>query len=240
MSRSKTVLIKKTIIYTLGLFILALGIALSVKSDLGVSPVSSVPFVLARISGVSLGMTTVIIYILNIAVQAAVLRREYKPVHLLQIAVTFLFGYFTDAALWLTSLLPATENYIVRAVYLALGISCVAFGVFCYLTTSLLALPTDGTVQAISKKGHFRLHMVKIAYDCVSTALALIMSLLVLGGIEGIGVGTVAASFGVGRMLGLFSKLLRGRLLRFINGPAAEAGAPPETLRAEELIVKVG
>ncbi len=240
MSRIKPVWIKKSIIYTLGLFILALGIAFSVKSNLGVAPVSSVPFVLARISGLSLGTMTAAIYILNMVVQAAVLRREYTPVNLLQIAVSFLFGYFTDAALWLTALLPATENYIVRAVYLVLGISCIAFGVFCYLTTSLLALPTDGTVQAISKKGRFKLHNVKIAYDCVSTALALALSLLVLGGIEGIGVGTVAASLGVGRMLGLFSRLLSDRLLRFINGAAVQAGAQPETLPTEEIIVKVG
>jgi uncharacterized membrane protein YczE len=221
MSRIKPVWIKKSIVYVLGLFILALGIALSVKSNLGVAPVSSVPFVLAKITGLTLGTMTALVYILNMALQAAVLGREYKPVNLLQIAVSFLFGYFLDSTLWLTSLLPATENYIVRFVYLAFGISCVAFGVFCYLTTSLLALPTDGTVQAIASKGHFKLHKVKIIYDCISTALALILSLLVLGGIEGIGIGTVAAALGVGRLLGLFSKLFKNKLLHFLDGTAA-------------------
>ena len=67
--------VKKMFIFGLGLFILALGIAFSVKSNLGVSPVTSVPFVVARITGLSLGTTTAFIYILNMAVQAAVLRR---------------------------------------------------------------------------------------------------------------------------------------------------------------------
>lgn len=215
-------LVKKSIVYILGLLVLAIGIALSVKSNLGVSPVTSVPFVLGRIFGISLGTATVFIYILNMAVQAIVLRRDYRPVELLQIAISFLFGFFTDATLYLISFLPVTDNYIVRLVYLAAGISCIAFGVMLYLTTALLSLPTDGTVQAIAKKGKFKLHKVKIAYDSVSTALALILSLTVLHDFQGIGLGTIAASFGVGKMLGIFSTLFKKRLERFLYGKTGE------------------
>ena len=35
-------------IYLIGLFIMTIGIALSVKSDLGVSPVSSIPYTIRR------------------------------------------------------------------------------------------------------------------------------------------------------------------------------------------------
>jgi uncharacterized membrane protein YczE len=111
-----------------------------------------------------------------------------------------------------------TDSYVFRFVYLAFGIAFVALGVFFYLTTSLMALPTDGTVQAIAFKGRFRLHKVKIGYDCVSTALALLLSLLFLRRIEGIGIGTVAAALGVGRLLGVFSDLLRAKLQRFLKG----------------------
>jgi uncharacterized membrane protein YczE len=218
MLRIKSTWIKKTIIYALGLFTLAFGIALSVKSNLGVSPVSSVPLVLSKISGLSLGTVTASVYIFNMVLQAVILRRDYKPVNLLQIAATFFFGVFTDATIWLTSFLPVTDSYVFRFVYLAFGIAFVALGVFFYLTTSLMALPTDGTVQAIAFKGRFRLHKVKIGYDCVSTALALLLSLLFLRRIEGIGIGTVAAALGVGRLLGVFSDLLRAKLQRFLKG----------------------
>ncbi|NLA87363.1 MAG: hypothetical protein GX847_08825 [Clostridiales bacterium] len=218
MLRIKSVWTKKFIIYLLGMFILALGIAFSVKSNLGVSPVTSVPLVLAEISGLTLGTMTAFVYILNMALQAVILRREYKPINLLQIAVSFLFGFFTDAALWLTAFLPVTGNYVVRVIYLALGIAFVALGIFFYLTTSLMALPTDGTVQTITHKGGFKLHKVKIVYDSVSTVLAIILSLIFLRGIEGIGIGTVAAALGVGRLLGAFSSLLKEKLLRFLNG----------------------
>lgn len=229
MFRIKPVWIKKIFIYAIGQFILALGIAMSVKSNLGVSPVSSVPVVLSKIAGVSLGTMTVIVYIFNLVLQVAVLRRDYKPVNLLQIAVTFLFGVFTDVTIWLTSFLPATDDYIIRFVYLAFGIVFVALGVFFYLTTSLMALPTDGTVQAIAFKGRFKLHKVKIGYDCASTALSLLLSLIFLRRIEGIGIGTVAAALGVGRLLGVFIGLLSTKLQRFLNGGTdASAAIPPE------------
>lgn len=208
------------------MFVLAMGIAFSVKSNLGVSPVTSVPFVLGRIFGISLGTATVLIYFLNMALQAAILRREYRPINLLQIAISFLFGFFTDAALYLTSFLPATDNLIVRFVYIAVGTCCVALGVLLYLTTALISLPTDGTVQAIAHKFKFKLHKVKIVYDCVSTSLALILSLLVLQGIEGLGIGTVIAALGVGRMLGIFSSLLKDKLLRFMDMSPLACGNP--------------
>ena len=61
------------------------------------------------------------------------------------------------------------------------------------------------------------MHHVKIGYDCACTALALTLSLTVLGGLDGIGIGTIIAAVGVGRMLGWFSSLFREKLLRFLG-----------------------
>lgn len=237
MNSKRLMWFKRITLFIIGQFILALGIAFSVRSNLGVSPVTSVPFVFSLMTGWTLGTTTVIIYLICMVLQAAVLRRDYNPINLLQIAVSFLFGYFTDATLWLTSILPAQEIFAVRFIYLAAGIACIALGVLFYLTTSLLALPTDGTVQAIAYKGHFKLHKVKIGYDTVSTALAILMSLVFLRRIEGIGIGTILAAFGVGKMLGVFTTLLKKHLIRFLGMPAGaevDASIPAGVQRKEK------
>jgi uncharacterized membrane protein YczE len=226
MNGKKNALVKRIILFIAGVFVMALGVSFSVKSNLGVSPVTSVPFVLSRIFSVTLGTTTIYYYLFCMALQAVILRRDYRIINLLQILASFAFGLFTDATTWMISFLPVTGNYLVRFVYLAAGICCVAFGILLYLNTALVALPTDGTVQAISYKGRFKLHKVKIAYDCVSTAIAVALSLSVLGTIDGIGVGTVIAAVGVGRMLGVFSKLLKDRLLRFL-GMQTDTAPPP-------------
>jgi uncharacterized membrane protein YczE len=234
-------MLKRLCLFAAGIFIMALGVSFSVKSNLGVSPVTSVPFVLSRIFGVTLGTTTVFYYIFCMGLQAVILRREYRIINLLQIVASFAFGLFTDVTTSMISFMPVTENYIVRLLYLAAGIACVAFGILLYLTTNLIALPTDGTVQAISHKGRFALHKVKIVYDCVSTALALLLSLAVLGSINGIGVGTVIAAVATGRMLGIFSKLFKNRLLRLLGmtpvtaiSSATPEGAVPARDSAEK------
>lgn len=41
--------------YFIGLFIMTIGIALSVKSNLGVSPVSSIPYTITCVWGIEMG-----------------------------------------------------------------------------------------------------------------------------------------------------------------------------------------
>lgn len=220
MANKRALIVKKILLFGLGIFVMAMGAAFSVRSDLGVSPVTCLPYVLAEILGVSIGTTTIGVYLFNMLLQAVILGREYKLINLLQIAASFAFGYFTDLGVWLVSFLPA-DALVLRILYLVAGICFVALGILLYLTTDTIALPTDGTVKAIAYKGKFRLHNVKMIYDCVSTALAATFSLLFLRGIRGIGVGTVAAAIGVGRMLGVFTHFLKKPLERFLTSDRA-------------------
>ena len=93
----------RTLLLILGLFFLALGVALSTKSGLGVSPSAGVAYVLSMLLPLSMGTCTTLLNILYLLIQLAILRREFKPTRLLQLAVVFLFGYFTDFTLWLVS-----------------------------------------------------------------------------------------------------------------------------------------
>lgn len=55
-----------------GLVIMAFGVAFSIKAALGTSPISSVPYVTARISGLSVGTTTIIMNFLFVLIQIAI------------------------------------------------------------------------------------------------------------------------------------------------------------------------
>lgn len=55
-------LINRIIFYILGLFILALGVAFSVNSQLGVSPVNSLPYVLSQITGKEMGSMVIVVF----------------------------------------------------------------------------------------------------------------------------------------------------------------------------------
>ena len=67
--------VKRIVIYLAGLFFVALGVAFSVNSNLGVSPVNSLPYVVSRILGKDLGTCVTVIFIGYILIQILLLRR---------------------------------------------------------------------------------------------------------------------------------------------------------------------
>nr|WP_300754584.1 hypothetical protein [uncultured Brachyspira sp.] len=81
-------LIERTIILLIGLYIMSLGIAFSIKASLGTSPISSVPYVTSCISGLSVGETTIIINLVFILCRYCFLEKNiirfsfFKYLHL--------------------------------------------------------------------------------------------------------------------------------------------------------------
>ncbi|ARU47740.1 hypothetical protein [Sulfurospirillum diekertiae] len=69
---------KRIVVFILGQFIMALGVSLSVKANLGVSPISCVPYVYSLTLPLSLGELTILLNLIFIAMQMAVLRKNYQ------------------------------------------------------------------------------------------------------------------------------------------------------------------
>ena len=80
---------------------MSLGIAFSAGADLGVSPISCTPHILSMGLPLSMGVITILMHLGFVAVQAALLKRKFRPVRLLQIPVVFIFGVLTDFSMWL-------------------------------------------------------------------------------------------------------------------------------------------
>ncbi len=53
---------KRYLFLCIGMFIMSLGVAFSIKADLGTSPISSVPYVVSLISPMTVGMATIIMH----------------------------------------------------------------------------------------------------------------------------------------------------------------------------------
>jgi uncharacterized membrane protein YczE len=90
-------------VYLLGLFIMTLGISMSVKSNLGVSPVSSIPYSITCIFGLEMGKATILFHICLVLLQIVILRKAFKLKNLLQVIVGVIFGYFTTLSNYLFS-----------------------------------------------------------------------------------------------------------------------------------------
>ena len=191
-------------IYTLGLLILAFGIALAVNCKLGVSPVSSLPYVVSLIFNVSLGTCTTIVYATYVLLQM-VLLRKFQPTLLLQLVFSTIFGWFVDGAKYVLGdfCLP---TYFGQLAMLAASIVLIGFSLVLYIDVKLAPMPAEGLVGCLADKLGRPFSQMKTAFDCTSVLVAAVLSLIFLGGLVGIREGTVLTALLVGKMMGVLRK----------------------------------
>lgn len=222
----------RIVIYIIGLFFLALGVAFAVNSNLGVSPVTSLPYVVSLISGTALSTCVIIVYGSYIVLQILILRKEFRIINLTQIIFSAIFGYFTDFTKWLLGdfTLP---TYAGQLVMLAISIVIVALGVFLYIEVDLVPMPMEGLTLSIAKKVGKPFHNVKVIVDCAAVAVGILLSFLFFHGLVGIREGTIITAIVVGKVVAVFKKLLQAKVQKLCFG--AVGPVPQEVLEMEEL-----
>lgn len=203
--------------YFIGLFIMTIGIAVSVKSNLGVSPVSSIPYTITCVWGIEMGKATILFHCALVVIQIILMRRNFKIKNLLQIVIGIVFGYFTTFCNYCVSFLPTPENLIIRLVMVLVSAVLVAFGIFLYVPVDIMPLAGEGTMQAVSDITKLEFSKVKIAFDVSMVAISLTVCLLFLHRFGSVGIGTVISSVLVGVILGVITKILGRRRDNLLN-----------------------
>ena len=194
-------------IYCLGLLVLAFGIALSVNCNLGVSPVSSLPYVISQILGISLGTCTTLVYGTYVLIQMVLNGRKFQPALLLQLVFSTIFGYFVDGAKAILGdfMLP---GYLGQLAMLAVSIVLIGFSLVLYIDVKSAPMPAEGLVACIAEKLGKPFSTVKTLFDCTSVLVGAILCFVFLGRLTGIREGTVITAMLVGKMTGILRKYL--------------------------------
>ncbi len=202
-------IINRILRYVLGFFIMTLGIAISVKSNLGVSPVSSIPYTITCVIGLEMGKATILFHIALVFIQIIIMRKDFNVINLLQILVGVLFGYLTTFGNWLMSFVDLPNSMLIRVLMMLVSTFFIALGLFFYVPTNLIPLAGEGTMLCISEKFGFEFSNVKICFDVLMVAISLIMCLIVLNTMGSVGIGTVMAAFLVGIELKWIQKFVK-------------------------------
>ena len=158
--RSRAEWIRRYLSFVVILFVIALGTSLSIRANLGSSPISAPPYILSLIPGMGLtmGQLTICMHVFFIAVQIILLRKDFERRQYLQIAVSFLFGLYTDFTMWLTGFLqiPYSLNplagYPLRFVELLAGGAILAFGIACEVRCDSLMICRCGVHVHLFRK----------------------------------------------------------------------------------------
>ncbi len=152
---------------TLGLVFVALGVGISIKSNLGIAPPSCPPTILnLQWQAISIGTFTWMMHLVFIALQALVLRKRFKLRYLMQIPAAFVFGYMCDGAIWLFDALasPAT-NYGVQILFSLVAVVLTAIGIKLEVIGNAWILAGDQTVAVLADELHMSFSTFKVIFD---------------------------------------------------------------------------
>ena len=185
---------------------LALGVTITAKTDLGVTPVNSIAYVGSRIFSLDLGLMTGIVCGIYVLLQIAIERKEFRISGLLQLGVSVLFGWFVFLCNRILSFLSLPGIYWIRILCLLGGLMIIGFGIFIYLRAELSPHPADGLLLAIQKKTGWKLQNVKIFLDSSLTVIAIVFSLIAIGKVAGLREGTFIGMVGIGKIMGFLSE----------------------------------
>lgn len=198
--------IKRIVVYLIGLVILSLGIDLNTKTNLGIAPIVSVPYIISLKTGILLGIVTFAYYVFLILLQILIKKKAFKIRQFLQIPCAFL----TSAGMQIfDNIIPSPKSILESCVYLFLAIVITAIGAGVVVEMNIVPNPADGLASAVGdifgKEYGFGKNIVDIVSIIISTSLGWIFT----GRITGIGIGTVCSVIFIGRVASLFKDIFK-------------------------------
>ena len=203
-------IVKRYIIFLIGLFVNSLGVALITKANLGTSPISSIPYVLSLNYPFTLGNFTIFFSILLIVLQLILLGKNFKVEHLLQIPVSLIFGYFIDFCMILLGFVNP-KAYPVKVVDLLIGCLILGVGVYMEVLADVVMLPGESFVRAVVFRWKTEFGVTKICFDVSMAVIAALLSFVLAGRLDGVREGTVVAAL----LVGFIARTI-GRYLSFM------------------------
>ncbi len=230
--------------YLLGLLILAMGLTLNTKAGLGVSAIISVSSSISEVFGYGFGNTTLGLYAVFIVIEMILHTIRYKRyekntadalknaghrnrklallMDLLQFPLSIVFtrflNIFSAGIPDLSSGGRSTPGQMtVRVIVLLMAIVFTGIGAAMSLNMRIIPNPGDGIVQAIADFVHKDVGFTKNCVDVVNILISTSIGLIFAGHLAGVGIGTVFAVVGVGRVMSLFNRFFYDRMNRLAS-----------------------
>lgn len=209
--------------YILGMVLLALGIVLNTKSRLGMAPILSSVFCISQLYDLNFSDLTLGFYSLLVAAQFIIKGKNRKWTDILQIPLSIAFTRVMDIFSGLLDIVPVLLWQKILVCTAAVAVS--GIGVTMAVNMRLVPNPGDGIVQAIADRAGISLGLSKNLFDGGCAVLGLLVGLILRGRVIGLGLGTVMNILGTGRVVAIFSRLVRKKMLLLAFGAETPEGA---------------
>lgn len=216
---------------------MTLGVAVCVRSQLGSSVISTIPYVMSlagdsmgSVPAWTIGTYTFVMNAVFVLAQVAILRRRFECVQFFQFIIGFFFGMLIDMNMFLTEWI-ATDSILLNTFAQIAGCTILGFGIALEVKCGSVTMPGEGITIAISKVSGLKFPKAKICVDISLVVIAVLLCFLLLGSWQWqiVGVGTLFAMVYVGvvvktvnKHMGWFDRLLAYRpgFRRYVYGLA--------------------
>lgn len=168
---------KFIIISILALVVLAFGVSMMVKPEVGLGPWDALTATISELTGLMFGTASIISNIVMILLQLLILRRRFKLSYWTQVPIIFGFGYIINFFLYQVLKFNLTK-YWLRMLLFALGNIVVAFAISVLVTIDIVAMPLEMFSSAVSKVFKFKFSNVRLGIDIASVIICLLSTLL--------------------------------------------------------------
>ena len=204
--------INRYLLYLISLFIISLGASLSIKANLGTSPLICLPYVCSLIVKLSVGVVIFIITVIYILIQIVLLGRDFEKRQYLQFIIGSIFSFFVDFSLMLVNFINPSD-YISQLILLLVSCVVIAFGVLLEIQTEVVYLPADGIIVAIANVLDKEFSKIKPYVDTSMVILAAVLSVIFLGYLAGVREGTIISALIIGPIV----KILKNHFDPYIS-----------------------
>ena len=195
----------------------SLGVVLMLRSGAGISAISSVPFAFSEVlPRLTLGTWNYLFQGL-LVFSLMILKKRLVPQYLFSFVVGFAFGKMLDVhELWVNTL-PLGPGW--QVLYFVLSYSILSLGIAVSNRCGLPIIPTDLFPRELSEIISAKYSRIKISFDVICVAVTAAMTVLFLGHLEGLGIGTILAAFTLGKMIGFMGDQMdqKIRFVSFLN-----------------------
>ena len=208
------------LIFLVGLFLSGFGVAVTIFSGIGSTPMSVVPLVLSSVINLTFGQINFIWSLSFVFGQIILLGKGFTKDQYLQFLVCPLVGLFIDFGLFVFKDFLLT-SYLEKVMVLLIGCAILALGIYLQVMAKVIINPGEGIVKAIAYRARIKFGNAKIYFDMGVLAIGVILSLVFLGKVIGVGEGTLIIALVTGSLIKmyrwLFEQLGLVRLYKWVS-----------------------
>lgn len=192
----------------------SLGVVLMLHSGSGISAISSVPYAFTDVfPKFSLGTWTYIFQGL-LVLSLMIMRKKFVPPYLFSFVVGFAFSEMLDIHKEWVDALPTSMAE--RVLYFVISYLLLCIGIALSNRCGLPIIPTDLFPRELSEITSIKYSRIKVSFDVICLTVTALMTGLILGQLDGLGVGTILAAFTMGKVIGWIGEWM-DQYVRFVS-----------------------